>query len=174
MNEQILDVIANVAIALAGFSGLVVVFRSRGSRGWSATELRFLWFLIGDSLLVLLFALLPFPMSLANWSQDTIWAIGNSLLGTWFFIGNVLAVRGDIRDRRLHRESGVRFASPALFLIYAGALLMSVGMWLSALDIGLQRGQAMYVFGLVVLLGFAAFEFLYFIGLMAKEDAHSQ
>lgn len=52
MNEQVLDTLANVAITLAGFSGLVVVFRASGAHTWSATELRVLWFLIGDSFLV--------------------------------------------------------------------------------------------------------------------------
>lgn len=174
MNEQVLDIIANVAVALAGFSGLVVVFRLRGARAWSPTELRFLWFLIGDSLLVLLFALLPFPMALANWSQDTIWTVSNALLGTWFFVGDFLAIRGEYADRKEKRPRSVRFATPVMYLMYAGALAMGVGLWLSALDFGIQRGQAMYVFGLVVFLAFAAFEFLYFIGLMANEESEKQ
>ncbi len=39
MNEQILYLLAEVAVALAGFSGLVVVFRLRGANAWSKTEL---------------------------------------------------------------------------------------------------------------------------------------
>ncbi len=170
LDTQILDTIANIAIALAGFSGLVVVFRSRGARSWSPTELRFLWFLIGDSLLVLLFALLPFPMSLANWSEDTIWTVCASLLGTWFIVGDLIALRGERIDRRTQQSRTVPFVTPALYFIFVSALAMGVALWLSAWDFGVPRGQAMYVFGLIVLLGFAAFEFLYFIGLMARDD----
>ena len=42
MNEQVLDTLANVAITLAAFSGLVVAFRVRGVHVWSPTELRVL------------------------------------------------------------------------------------------------------------------------------------
>jgi hypothetical protein len=68
MNESVLYTLAEVAITLAGFSGVVVVFRLRGAQAWSPTELQILWLLIGDSFLVLLFALLPLPLALANLS----------------------------------------------------------------------------------------------------------
>jgi hypothetical protein len=64
MNEGVLYTLAQVATTLAGFSGLVVVFRARGTQGWSSMELRILWFLLGDSFLVLFFALLPVPLCL--------------------------------------------------------------------------------------------------------------
>jgi hypothetical protein len=48
MNESVLYTLAQVAATLAGFSGLVVVFRARGTQAWSSTELRILWFLLGD------------------------------------------------------------------------------------------------------------------------------
>ena len=150
IEEQILDTIANIAIALAGFSGLVVVFRSRGVRSWTPTELRFLWFLIGDSLLVLLFALLPFPMALANWSDDTIWTVCASLLGTWFIAGDLIALRGELIDRKAQRSTMVPFMTPVIYGIFAAALAMGIALWLSAWDIGVPRGQAMYVFGLIV------------------------
>jgi hypothetical protein len=53
-NEYILYTLAQVATTLAGFSGLVVVFRVRGAQAWSRAELRTFWFLLGDSLIVLL------------------------------------------------------------------------------------------------------------------------
>ncbi len=40
MNEQVLDALVNVAITLARFSGVVVVFRVRGAYTWSPAELR--------------------------------------------------------------------------------------------------------------------------------------
>ena len=82
MNEYVLYTFAQVATTLAGFSGLVVVFRARGTQGWSSTELRILWFLLGDSFLVLFFALLPVPLLLANWSHNALWGLCNALLGS--------------------------------------------------------------------------------------------
>ncbi len=174
MNEQILDTLANVAIGLAGFSGVVVAFRSTGANRWSRTELRFLWFLIGDSLLVLLFALLPFPMRLANWSDDTIWTVCSSLLGTWFIVGDILALNGERMDRKSKQLISVKLINPALYFIFVSAIAMGVALWLSAWDIGIPRGQAMYVFGLMLLLGFAAVEFLFFVALTARRQDETQ
>ena len=61
-NEYILYTLAQVAITLAGFSGLVVVFRVRGAQAWSRAELRTFWFLLGDSFLVLFFSFDPSPI----------------------------------------------------------------------------------------------------------------
>ena len=153
-------------MTLAGFSGIVVVFRLR----WSPVELRFLWFLVGDSLLVTFFALLPIPMALANWSDDIVWTICSSLLGSWFIIGNLLALHGERRDRAAQRQIIVPWITPILFGVYVVAIAMGVALWLSAWDLGVPRGQAMYVFGLIVLLAFAALEFLFFIGLTSRQE----
>ena len=135
MNEQILDTLANVAITLAAFSGLVIAFRVRGAQTWSATEIRVLWFLIVDSFLV------------------------SFLLGSWFFVGDLLALWGERRDRVAQE-----------WINYVLALVMGVVLWFSVFDFVVPRGQGTYVVGLMVLLAFAAVEFLFFIGLMLKQD----
>lgn len=170
MSEQSLDTLANVAVDLAGFSGVVVAFRVRGARTWTPTELRVLWFLIGDSFLVLFFALLPLPMSLANWSTDVIWGVCNALLGTWFLVGFSLALRGERRDRAAKQWITVPVITPALYGIYVAALVMGIVLLLSVLGFFVPRSQAVYVLGLIVLLAFAAVEFMYFIGLMSQQD----
>jgi len=193
MNEQILDTLANVAITLAAFSGLVVAFRARGVHVWSPTELRVLWFLVVDSFLVAFFALLPVPMALADWSPDALWGACSALLGSWFLVGGILALRGEIRDRAARQLVSVRWFTTVVYGIYLVALVMGALLWLSVSDlvvystveflkiIGLTsqqsaapegglvpRGQALYVLGLIALLAFAAVEFLYFIGLMSQ------
>ena len=100
MNEYVLYTLAQVAITFAGFSGVVVAFRSRGAEAWSPTELRVLWFFFTDSFLVLFLALLPVALALANWPADAIWGLCNALLGSWFMIGNLLALRGEIQGSR--------------------------------------------------------------------------
>src|SRR3977135_670043 len=107
-NEFVLYTLAQVAITFAGFSGVVVAFRLRGAEAWSPTELRTLWLLLGDSFLVLFFSLLPLPLALANWSPDALWGLCNALLGTWFIVGDLLALRGERRDRALHQRTTVR------------------------------------------------------------------
>jgi hypothetical protein len=169
MNETILNTLAEVAVTLAGFSGVAVVFRLRGAQSWSPTELRFLWLLIGDSFLVLFFSLLPFPLALADWSDDALWGICNALLGSWFIVGDVLALRGERRDRLAQQLITVPVITPILYVMSIGALAMGTALWLSALDLLVARGQAVYVLGLIALLAFAAVEFLFFIGLVSRQ-----
>jgi hypothetical protein len=149
-----------VAVTLAGFSGVAVVFRLRGAHSWSPTELRFLWLVIGDSFLVLFFSLLPFPLAIANWSDDALWGICNALLGSWFIVGDVLALRGERRDRIAQQLITVPVITLILYVMSIGALAMGIALWLSAWDLLVPRGQAAYVLGLIALLAFAAVEFL--------------
>lgn len=170
MHEQSLDILANVAITLAAFSGLVVTFRVGGARTWSPTELRVLWFLVIDSFLVLFFALLPLPMALANWDPDTIWGLCNALLGSWFLVGFFLALRGERRDRAAQQWITIPVITRILQVISLVALVMGIILWLSVWGFLVPRGQAIFVLGLIVLLAFGAVEFMYFIGLMATQD----
>ena len=168
-NEFVLYTLAQVAITFAGFSGVVVAFRLRGAEAWSPTELRTLWLLLGDTFLVLFFSLLPLPLALANWSPDALWGLCNALLGTWFIVGDLLALRGERRDRALHQRTTVRVITPILYGVLILALVMGAALWLSAIDLIVRRGQAVYVLGLITLLAFAAVEFLFFIGLMSQQ-----
>lgn len=169
MTESVLYTLAQVAITLAGFSGVVVAFQVQGAQTWSPTELRVLWLLIGDSFLVLFFSLLPVPLALVNWSPDALWGFCNALLGAWFIAGNLLALRGERRDRARQQLTTVPVITPILYGIIVVAFAMGVGLWLSGWEVVVPRGQAVYVLGLIVLLAFAAVEFLFFIGLMSHQ-----
>ena len=171
MNETILNTLAEVAITLAGFSGVVVAFRLRGAHSWSPTELRVLWLLIGDSFLVLFFSLLPFPLAIANWSDEALWGFCNALLGSWFIIGNLLALRGERRDRAAQQLITVPVITPIFYVIVIVAIAMGIVLWLSTLDLLVPRGQAVYVLGLIALLAFAAVEFLFFIALVSRSSS---
>ena len=172
-NEYILYTLERVATTLAGFSGLVVVFRVRGAQAWSRAELRTFWFLLGDSFLVLFFSLLPIPLALANWSQDALWGFCNALLGSWFVVGDVLAFLGERKDRVLRQVTIVPVITRLLYGMSAAiAPLMAVALWLSVFDCIVRRGQAIFVLGLIVLLMYATVEFLFFIGLMSQQGRH--
>ena len=169
MNEAVLYAIAGVAVTFAGFAGVVVVLPLRDMPTWSPTEVRMLLLLIGDSLIVLFLALLPVPLSLANWSTTAIWSLCSALLGSWFIVGDVLAFRGELQDRRTNRLDINPLPGPIRYGIYLIALIMGVVLWLSVLGV-LPVGQALYVLGLMVLLAIAAGEFVFFIGRMLQQD----
>jgi hypothetical protein len=170
MNESVLYTLAGLAMSFAGFSGLVVTLPTRdGTQTWSPVELTMLRLLIGDSLLVLFLALLPVPLALANWSSDWIWTLCSALLGSWFLLGDFLAVRGEIRDRKAPQSSPNPVVAPVRYAIYVVAIVMGVVLWLSAWNLVFSRGQALYVLGLMVLLAFAAVEFLFFVGQVLQQ-----
>lgn len=169
MNEDVLYTLAKVAATLAGFSGVVVGLRLRGAPGWSSTELRVLWLLVGDSFAVLFFALAPVPMALAGWTDDAVWGLCNAALGTWFVVANLLALRGERRERAARQLVRVPVITTLFQAVFVVALLMAAALWLGALDIVVARGQAVYVLGLMALLAFAALEFLFFIALASRD-----
>ena len=169
MNESVLYTLAEVGVTLAGFSGLVVVFRLRGTEAWTPTELRIFWLLLGDSFLVTIFALLPVPLALAGWSPEAVWGLCNALLGSVFIVIDVLVLQGDRRDRAAGQLVTVPVITPLLYVMSVAGFVMGLALWLSAFDLVVQRGQAMYVLGLIFGVAFAAVEFLFFIGLMAHE-----
>lgn len=170
LNEPALFILAEVAITLAGFSGVVVAFRLRGARAWSPYELRILWLLLTDSFLVVFFSLLPIPLNLAGWPHDAIWGVGSALLGTYFIVGFVLALRGEVRDRAVRQLFRVPvITSLFYYIVFPVALTMGIALWLSVGDVVVPRGQAVYVLGLITLLAFAALEFLFFIGIVSRE-----
>jgi hypothetical protein len=169
MNESVLYTLAEVGVTLAGFSGLVVVFRLRGTEAWTPTELRIFWLLLGDSFLVTIFALLPVPLALANWSPEAVWGLCNALLGSLFIVVDLLVLQGERRDRATRQHVTVPVITPLLIIMSIVAFVMGLALWLSALDLIVGRGQAVYVLGLILMIAFAALEFLFFIGLMARQ-----
>jgi hypothetical protein len=174
MNEYVLYALAQVAITFAGFSGVVVAFRLRGAEAWSPKELRILWLLLGDRFLVLFFSLLPVMLALANWSPDLLWGFCNALLGSWFIIGDLLAILGERRDKKKGQATNVPVITPILYVVLVVAIVMGGALWLSVFDFIVHRGQAVFVLGLMTLLGFAAVEFLFFISLVSQPGPDSE
>ena len=169
MNESVLYILAEVAVSLAGFSGLVIVFRLRGTEAWTPTELRIFWLLIGDSFLVVIFALLPIPLALANWSPEAIWGLCNAMLGSCFILVDLLVLQGERQDRTARQLVTVPVITPLLYVMSIVGFVMGLALWLSVWDFIVQRGQAVYVLGLILMIAFAAMEFLFFIGLMVRQ-----
>lgn len=166
MNEEVLYALAGVAVTFAGFSGVVVVLPLRDGSRWSPTESRMLQLLIADSLTVLFLALLPIVFSLFGWPDSGIWGVSSALLGSWFLVGDYIAVRGEFKDRAGDQSPHDPIRRPLRILIYLAALVMGMLLWLSVFNMPIPSSQALYVLGLMVLLAIAAVEFLFFINLL--------
>jgi len=88
--------IAKVAIAVTGFTGVVVTFRHPREALWKANEVEGLKLLLWHSLGAVLFGLLP-SIAYLRWSdQSLVWLGGSALLGAflaWQLLSNIAAVQ---------------------------------------------------------------------------------
>lgn len=142
--------LAQIALGIAGFSGVVVAVSDRPTHHTRPDFLRILSLLV-LSLGALVLALIPSGLALAQVPRASIWRIGSgaavlvSLAWAWYFPG------------RLRQEArGVLFPTP--ILLPAGVL--------SALNLGLQAlnsagviagvAASVYYFGIVWFLLFSA------------------
>jgi hypothetical protein len=91
--------------------------------------------LIGDSFLVLLFSLLPIPLSLAGWTEDRVWGVCSAILGTWFIVGNLLYLSGEAKDRATQNRITVPIITPIFHVIMIVSFVMGIALWLSVFEL---------------------------------------
>jgi hypothetical protein len=113
----------------------------------------------------------PISLSIAGWPEGIIWALFSALMGSWFLIGTVLAILGERKDRTTQQLVKVPVITSLLYLVTIVAFIMGITLWLSVFGLLVPLGQAIYVFGLIVLLTFAAVEFMFFIGLISQSES---
>ncbi|MFT5501844.1 MAG: hypothetical protein ACI88G_001983 [Woeseiaceae bacterium] len=77
--SDVLIVVAEISVALVGFSGIIAVFRQRDISSWPPHIAYRFSFMCGQALFVMAFALLPFiPYYTARFSEST-WQISSAL-----------------------------------------------------------------------------------------------
>lgn len=116
---------AQIAVALAGFAGVVVAFRSGPLHEWSAVDKYRLWLLLGNALVplfsclfgMLLLTIKPIPVSIWRW-------------GSAFSLGAAFAFAFFTRRQQLELGRAVVDAMGSYrYLFYAIALLgMVIGL----------------------------------------------
>ena len=151
--------IAEVSIALAGFSGLVAVFRSERLGSWLPRERFLFWLLLAFTLGAVFFSLLPVALLGLHLSEKAVWGVSSSLLSIYLVGMYVVALAAHVRMNR----GGYRTSRPAAWYIFPpGGLLAVAVLALNAAGIGLSRDMGPYYVGLLFLLlaGSMAFVFL--------------
>lgn len=73
--------LAQIAIALIGFSGIVVVFGDRFKRGWTPEETLKFYALIAPPLTAFFCTFIPGILNTINEDIDFIWQLANAILG---------------------------------------------------------------------------------------------
>ena len=80
--EGPLLVIAEVAIALAGFASIVVAIRGTTPSNWTRQDRFGLVNVFVPSVSVFFCALFPFPLYLTGWDEPTVWRVSSGLFGS--------------------------------------------------------------------------------------------
>jgi hypothetical protein len=141
--EEPLLTIAEISVALAGFSSVVIALRGAGPGAWSPQDRFGLGNVLAASVGTLLGSLLPFPLAYLGWSDGLVWGIANGtvgvlVLGAVSFLAHAVA-RASVPPR-----------TPRVFwsFIASGAVVGGM-LLLSAFDLLLPRGPALLLLGLI-------------------------
>ncbi len=164
--ESALQIIAEVAVGLAGFSGVVAAFHRRSDDAWGPIDVMRFRIMLGTSLTALLLSLLPFALHHIGLSSTTTWATCSAAFALYIAIVVPLDVR---RGARIGSAGDPEFRQSIAIVIgslLAGVFLLQV---LNVLEIGFNREVGPFVFGLVVLVGVCAFMFLRLLSFVGRQ-----
>ena len=153
--QNALSTLAEIAIAITGFAGVVAVFGRRSSGHWSVIEQARLVVLLGSSLAALLFCVLPFVVLSIPVSESSCWRSLSVLLAVALTVFTAQVVRVNIEALRVPRsEREVSLLLSAIFLtgdllaiilLLANAFLGVVWPYLAAIIWVLARAAMIFV-----------------------------
>ena len=164
-SEGFLLAIAQIAVALAGFSGLVVATRGASPSGWSRRDTWSLAGMFGASIGALFLALLPSLLFFLRLPTETVWMLASLFMAAFLV---VFALTMALISRKLSKSGEpprVPYFSPA-----ATVLLLACGCLagLGALGIFGQAVGGVFVLGLMACLLVSALALVVFLMIFAR------
>jgi len=158
-----LETLAQVSVTLAGFSGLVAVFRSGSASSphtWLPREQLIFWLLVVSSFSALFFSLLPLALVAFALAEEVVWRGSSLALVAVLATAVVSAVRA---DRRLTRE-GHPSVIPGVWAVGVPVSAVIAGLELAnGLGLFASRSFGVYLLGPLLLLGMACLMFVAFL-----------
>ena len=147
--ETALSSAIEVAIGIAGFSGIIAVFGERADRKWGVDDVLRLQMLLTASAVAGLFAFLPFILVSVPLDEMLVWKLGSGLQILWYAIISVFR----------YRQASLAGASMAVGLTRVMAPLFVVTVILQAANVVALASAWVYVTGVLfqLVVGFAAF-----------------
>ena len=162
---DVLITIAQVAVALAGFSGLIAAIRTASPDGWHPRDLWSLSWMLGASIGALVLGLLPLWLALFAWPEDVVfrWSSAVALLYIGTFVG-LMVWKGRRLTRMGYPPRVPYFPSAIALLLGVAALAVAAGAvgWLHATLV------AAYVGSLIALLVASVLVLAVFLILLAR------
>jgi hypothetical protein len=143
--------LAQTAVAFAGFSSIVVLFRRGDLETWHDLEASRFRAMLLASLLAAFFAVLPFPLSKLRVPSDVLWSISSAAMAVCLVGGAI----SHFRARRLFLPSTLLIWC-AFQTVFWTAFLAQI---LNICSVGYHREAGPYIFGLSWLLFQAGWQF---------------
>ena len=150
-SSEYLYTVAEVAVALVGFAGIVIALRHRQS-GLSGRDRSLVTDMVERGLAALFFALLPLLLVFLGLGSASVWPYCSGLLAAYITVAGVRSIRA-----RFVARAPVR---PAIFYGRFGASGVVILVQLAnAFDVVLTSGVGWYLLGVTWLLVLSAFVF---------------
>jgi hypothetical protein len=150
-NAETLRLVAELAIGVLGFSGVVAVLGRRGAGEWAPIDrLRFLT-MVHSAAIVLVLAVLPFPFHSAGFVDEAIW-------GWCSGIAAILLVLMFVAGRVVNPPPKGAFTAPGTsrlaraYAVPAPFVALSV-FGINAIGIGFARSETPYLVAVLILFG---------------------
>ena len=164
-SQGFLVAIAQIAVALAGFSGLVVATRDASPTGWSNRDIWSLAWMFGSSIASLFLALLPSLLFFLRFQTEIVWTLASLLMAAFMVAFALTMAFFSRRLSRLGERPRVRYFSPAAtFVLLACGCLAGLG----ALGRFGQAAVGIFVLGLIACLFVSALALVVFLMIFAR------
>jgi hypothetical protein len=163
--EGFLLAIAQIAVTLAGFSGLVVAIRGAPPATWHPRDIWSLSWMFGTSLGALFMALLPLLLAFFRLPDGLVWTVASLVMGFFMIVfGVAMALSGRRLTRLGHRPRVRYFPMAATFLLLMCGLLSGLG----GAGIFPDARIGFFVLGLVACLLVSALSLVVFLVVLAR------
>lgn len=153
-----LELLAELAVAVLGFSGVVAALGRRASGEWSRLDRMRFRGMVRIALFVLVLSLLPFPLDSAGLAASQVWG-WSSGIGLLLFV--LVSVSLEVHStplRSLWSNAGV--SKSALGYAFAVLFAAPILLGLNAAGVVLQRSATPYLVAVLLLFGVSLAFFL--------------
>lgn len=153
--SEILTTIAQLAVAMTGFSGIAIAFNRQPGRlsDWEAFRVSILF---ANSFAAIFLSLIPFAFYYLGWSAGTVFRSASALC---FLFEAIFITTHIVPTRKLMREFRPLFSLPLLSLMICGHSINTLLQLANALGLFPGRSLPIFIFGLLWLLFQSIFQF---------------
>jgi len=154
--SDVLQTMAQIAVAFAGFSGIVAAFNQQGDR-WGAADRMRVRSLIVASLAAMFFALLPSGLDVTELAERSIWRTSSAALGLFMVVGQA---GGLWMMARMPSEERAQFPRIIAIIVIGGTFMNGAAQLMNAAAWPYETQGAVYIFGVLYQLLLAGALFL--------------